>query len=119
MARNRESAAIVEAPLRGHQGRLLRRQTRAPPTLQELVAEEVGSVRFVGVVQIGAEIKLSGELFRERMEQRTARRRRLEMGTPHEVGVRPTLVVLQRAPLVAPHQILQVAEVLVAIRDDL
>ena len=115
MARNRESAAIVEAPLRGHQGRLLCRQTTAPQTLQRVV-EEVGSVRFVGVVPIGAEIKLSGELSLERAEQRTARRRKLEMRTSHEVGVRRMLVVLQQPPRVVPHQILQRARALVAIR---
>ena len=109
----------MEAPLRGHQGRLLRRQTRAPPTPQERVVEEVGSVRFVAVVPIVAELRLSHVLCQERMEQRTARRLRLEMRTSREVGVRRMPVVLQEPPRGVPPRILRGARALVAIRGDL
>ena len=106
----------MEAPLRGHQGRLLSRQTTAPPTPQERVVEEVGSVRFVAVVPVVAELRLSNVLCQERMEQRTARRLRLEKRTSREVGVRRMPVVLQGRPLGEPPRILRGARALGAIR---
>ena len=119
MARNRESAAIAEALLRGHQGRLLSRQTTAPPTPQGRVVEEVGSVRFVAVVPIVAELRLRHVLCQERMERRTVRRLRPERRTLREVGVRRMPVELQEHPRGVPPRILRGARALVAIRGDL
>ena len=109
----------MEAPLRGHQGRLLSRQTTAPPTPQERVVEEVGSVRFVAVVPIVAELRLSHVLSQERMERQTGRRLRLGRRTLREVGVRRMPVELQEHPRGVPPRILRGARALVAGRDAL
>ena len=73
MARNRESAAIVESPLRGHQGRQLDRQTTAAPTTRECVVEEVGNVHFEVAVPVVAKLKVSSVVCQQRREQWTAR----------------------------------------------